>query len=138
MVDRVSEEKRSWIMSRVGSRDTKPEIIVRCFLHAKGFRYRLHNKNIPGKPDLSNQKRKIAVFVNGCFWHRHGCKRTTTPETNKEFWLKKFHKNIKRDRENIKRLKKDNWMVIIVWECEVKNLESNVELNKLLKRLSKW
>lgn len=137
MVDRVSEEKRSWIMSRVGSRNTKPEIIVRRFLHAKGFRYRLHNKNIIGKPDLSNQKRKIAVFVNGCFWHRHGCKRTTTPETNKEFWLEKFNKNIKRDRENIKMLKKDNWMVIVVWECEVKELESNVELNELLKRLRK-
>jgi len=138
MVDRVSEEKRSWIMSRVGSRDTKPEIIVRRFLHAKGFRYRLHNKNIIGKPDLSNQKRKIAVFVNGCFWHRHGCKRTTTPETNKEFWLEKFNKNIKRDRENIKTLKKDNWTVIVVWECEIKELESNTELNELLKRVKKW
>ena len=138
MVDRVSEEKRSWIMSRVGSRDTKPEIIVRRFLHAKGFRYRLHNKNIIGKPDLSNQKRKIAVFVNGCFWHRHGCKRTTTPETNKEFWLEKFNKNIKRDRENIKTLKKDNWTVIVVWECEIKELESNTELNELLKPVKKW
>ena len=138
MVDRVSEEKRSWIMSRVGSRNTKPEIIVRRFLHAKGFRYRLHNKNIIGNPDLSNRKRKVAVFVHGCFWHRHGCKRTTTPETNKKFWLEKFNKNIKRDRENIKMLKKDNWMVIVVWECEVKELESNVELNELLKRLRKW
>tara|TARA_B100000315_G_scaffold30464_1_gene25853 strand:- start:1196 stop:1612 length:417 start_codon:yes stop_codon:yes gene_type:complete len=138
MVDRVSEEKRSWIMSRVGSRNTKPEIIVRRFLHAKGFRYRLHNKNIIGKPDLSNQKRKIAVFVNGCFWHRHGCKRTTTPETNKEFWLEKFNKNIKRDRENIKTLKKDNWTVIVVWECEIKELESNTELNELLKPVKKW
>ena len=138
MVDRVSEEKRSWIMSRVGSRDTKPEIIVRRFLHAKGFRYRLHNKNIIGKPDLSNQKRKVAVFVNGCFWHRHGCKRTTTPETNKEFWLEKFNKNIKRDWENIKTLKKDNWTVIVVWECEIKELESNTELNELLKRIKKW
>ena len=138
MVDRVSEEKRSWIMSRVGSRDTKPEIIVRHFLHAKGFRYRLHNKNIIGKPDLSNQKRKVAVFVNGCFWHRHGCKRTTTPETNKEFWLEKFNKNIKRDWENIKTLKKDNWTVIVVWECEIKELESNTELNELLKRIKKW
>jgi len=138
MVDRVSGKKRSWIMSRVGSRDTKPEIIVRRFLHTKGFRYRLHNKNIIGKPDLSNQKRKVAVFVNGCFWHRHGCKRTTTPETNKEFWLEKFNKNIKRDRETIKTLKKDNWMVIVVWECEVKELESNVELNELLQRLREW
>ena len=138
MVDRVSEEKRSWIMSRVGSRNTKPEIIVRRFLHAKGFRYRLHNKNIIGKPDLSNQKRKVAVFVNGCFWHRHGCKRTTTPETNKEFWLEKFNKNIKRDRENIKTLKKDNWTVIVVWECEIKELESNTELNELLKPVKKW
>ena len=138
MVDRVSEEKRSWIMSRVGSRDTKPEIIVRRFLHAKGFRYRLYNKNIIGKPDLSNQKRKIAVFVHGCFWHRHGCKRTTTPETNKEFWLEKFNKNIKRDRENIKTLNKDNWTVIVVWECEIKELESNTELNELLKRVKKW
>ena len=125
-------------MSRVGSRDTKPEIIVRRFLHTKGFRYRLYNKNIIGKPDLSNQKRKVAVFVNGCFWHRHGCKRTTTPETNKEFWLEKFNKNIKRDRETIKTLKKDNWMVIVVWECEVKELESNVELNELLQRLREW
>ena len=138
MVDRVSGKKRSWIMSRVGSRDTKPEIIVRRFLHTKGFRYRLYNKNIIGKPDLSNQKRKVAVFVNGCFWHRHGCKRTTTPETNKEFWLEKFNKNIKRDRENIKTLKKDNWTVIVVWECEIKELESNTELNELLKRVKKW
>ena len=125
-------------MSRVGSRNTKPEMIVRHFLHTKGFRYRLHNKTVLGKPDLSNKKRKIAVFVHGCFWHRHSCKRTTTPQTNKEYWLNKFDKNIKRDMKNEKMLKKAGWTVIVVWECMVKKLESNTELNELLKLVEKW
>ena len=127
MVDRVSEEKRSWIMSRVGSQDTKPEIIVRRFLHAKGFRYRLHNQNIIGKPDLSNQKRKIAVFVHGCFWHSHKCKYgKVRPKTNEDFWTGKRKKTIQRDKKNYRELINNDWTYLIIWECELKNIENTI------------
>ena len=90
MADRVSKEQRSWNMSRIRGKNTKPELIVRNFLYNHGFRYRVHNKSIPGCPDISNQKYKIAIFVNGCYWHRHGCEKTTTPKSNTEFWENNF------------------------------------------------
>ncbi len=119
MVDHLTREKRSWNMSRIRSKNTKPEIIVRSLLHRMGYRFRLHQKDLPGKPDIVLTKYKTVIFVNGCFWHRHkGCKRCTTPSTNKDYWLKKFERNIANDRMYKKAIKKDGWKVIIVWECE--------------------
>lgn len=123
MTDHISEEKRSWNMSQIRSKNTKPELKIRNFLFSNKFRYRIHNSEIPGKPDLSNKSKKIAIFVNGCFWHRHGCKKTTKPKTNIKFWKNKFDKTIERDKNNVNILNKLGWKTIIVWECEVDNRE---------------
>ncbi len=119
MADHLSKEKRSWNMQKINAKNTKPELLVRKYLTKNGFRYRLHNKFIPGKPDLSNKSKKIAIFVNGCFWHRHGCKKTSSPKTNTAFWEKKFADNVKRDKMNYQKLKNMGWMHIIVWECQI-------------------
>ena len=117
-------EQRSRNMSAIKSKNTKPEITVRKFLHSKGYRFRIHRKDLPGSPDIVLPKYKTVVFVHGCFWHRHeGCKHKTTPKTRKEFWENKFNENIKRDRNNFKELKKLNWKVLVIWECQMKNLE---------------
>jgi len=133
MADRVSEEQRSWNMSRIRGKNTKPELIVRNFLYNHGFRYRIHNKSIPGCPDISNQKYKIAIFVNGCYWHRHGCEKTTTPKSNTEFWENKFSKNIERDRNNHKLLIDSGWNIEIIWECQVSDSDLLEKLAESLK-----
>ena len=121
-MDSLTKEKRSWNMSRVRSQDTKPEMIVRSFLHRNRFRFRLHVKSLPGTPDIVLPKYKTVIEVRGCYWHRHsGCKRTTTPSTNTEFWQKKFAENIARDKQIEDELQKLGWRVIIVWECELNN-----------------
>lgn len=120
MKDSLSKARRSWNMGRIRSKNTKPEIIVRSLLHRAGFRFRLHDKNLPGKPDIILSKFKTVVFVHGCFWHRHeNCKDATTPNTRKEFWLKKFAQNIKRDKEVKEQLEKLGWKIITIWECTV-------------------
>jgi DNA mismatch endonuclease (patch repair protein) len=124
VMDIFSEEQRSYVMRSVGSKDTKPERIVRSFLHRNGFRFRLHAKNLPGKPDLVLPRYRAVVFVNGCFWHRHkGCKRTTTPKTREKFWTNKFKKNVARDKRNYRQLMEMGWESIIIWECELRNLD---------------
>jgi DNA mismatch endonuclease (patch repair protein) len=121
-MDKLTEEKRSWNMSRISSKNTKAEIVARKILSSMGFRFRLHKKNLSGKPDIVLPKYKTAIFVHGCFWHRHkNCKDATTPKTNIDFWTKKFQGNIKRDRKNRTHLKKAGWKVIVVWECDLKN-----------------
>jgi DNA mismatch endonuclease, patch repair protein len=121
--DRLSREERSALMGRVRSKNTKPEIVIRRFVHGHGYRFRLHRKNLPGSPDLVFPSLKKAIFVHGCFWHRHeGCKMTTTPNTQKSFWHKKFNSNTQRDKKNISDLKEMGWSVFIVWECEAKNM----------------
>ena len=118
--DIFSEEQRSYVMSRVGSKNTKPELIVRSYLHRLGFRFKIHEKNLPGRPDIVLPKHRCVVFVNGCFWHRHkGCPRATTPSTRVDFWQSKFERNIARDQKNLSLLKKANWKVCLVWECEI-------------------
>ena len=119
MTDHLTTEKRSWNMSRIRGEDTFPEKVVRKYLYNKGFRYRIHNKSIIGKPDISNKEKKIAIFVNGCFWHRHGCKKTTTPKSNVEFWENKFERTVTRDEENFKLLTQNKWKVIVLWECKI-------------------
>lgn len=133
MADHLTKEKRSWNMSRIRSKHTKPEMIVRKMLHNNGIRYRLHAKDLPGKPDLSNKKKKFAIFVNGCFWHQHqGCKRANIPKSNKSYWLPKLKRNVERLNNSTSELKAINWKVYKIWECEVKDLENNKELMEII------
>ena len=121
MVDTISEAHRSWNMSRIKGRNTGPELRLRSLLHRAGFRFRLHVKDLPGKPDIVLPKYRTAIFVHGCFWHRHeGCRNATTPSTRAEFWQEKFDGNVKRDRRNREALKTAGWAVITVWECDLK------------------
>lgn len=114
-------------MARVGQKDTKPELIVRRLLHGLGYRYRLHRRDIPGTPDICFIRRRKAIFVHGCFWHRHeGCHRTTTPKTRTSFWEEKFRVNVARDRKKLADLKRLDWDALVVWECETKE-ESKLE-----------
>ena len=116
--------ERSALMARVKQKNTKPELIVRHLLHSNGFRYRLHRSDLPGTPDIVFIGRKKAIFVHGCFWHRHeGCSRTTTPKTRVAFWLEKFHENIERDRRKLTELSARGWSTLVIWECETMNQE---------------
>jgi DNA mismatch endonuclease (patch repair protein) len=109
-------------MSRIRSKNTTPELYVRKALISQGLRYRLHVNNLPGKPDIVMTKIRTAIFVNGCFWHQHlDCSRSTTPRTNKSYWRPKLQKNIERQKKALTELKKDNWNVVTVWECEAKD-----------------
>ena len=133
MTDHLSPSKRSWNMSRIRSKNTKPELIVRKVLHNSGIRYRLHARNLPGKPDLSNKSKKFAIFVNGCFWHQHkGCKRASIPKSNTDYWIPKLRKNVNRLRENLDRLDTMGYRTAVIWECEVKDLENNKELMEII------
>ena len=129
MTDHLSPAKRSWNMSRIRSKNTKPELIVRKVLHNSGIRYRLHARNLPGKPDLSNKSKNFAIFVNGCFWHQHkGCKRASIPKSNTDYWIPKLEKNVNRLRENLETLDTMGYRTAVIWECEVNDLENNNEL----------
>lgn len=133
MTDIISKEKRSWNMSRIGPKDTKPERIVRSALHKAGFRFRLHVP-LPGKPDIVLSRYKTVIFVNGCFWHSHeGCKKAAVPKSNVEFWLKKLQRNVSRQSEVKKQLAEAGWKVIVVWECEVNDISSLIP--KLIKEI---
>ena len=123
-MDFLTEEQRKWNMSRVRSKNTKPEMTVRSFLHRKGFRFRLHVKKLPGHPDIVLPKYKTVVEVRGCFWHRHpGCKSATMPSSNTEFWQAKFKQNTERDKKNEQILKVMGWDLIVIWECELNNAD---------------
>lgn len=117
MTDTVSPEIRSQVMARVGSKDTKPELLIRQGLHARGFRYRLHVKGLPGKPDLVFPRYKCVVQINGCFWHGHGCPRCRMPSSNVEYWNRKVARNKERDSSNRQSLLDQGWRVLTVWEC---------------------
>ncbi len=107
-------------MSQIKSSNTKPEIIVRSKLHKAGFRFRLHQRNLPGRPDIVLPRFKSVIFVHGCFWHRHeGCKYAYVPKSRKEFWNNKFTQNVVRDKKNQERLLKEGWRIFIVWECDI-------------------
>ena len=122
-MDTLTKEKRSWNMSRIKSKDTKPEMQVRSALHRAGYRFRLHVKDLPGKPDIVLPKYKTVIFVHGCFWHRHkGCSNATMPSTNQELWKKKFQQNVERDKREQAELKKLGWKVIVVWECKAEKM----------------
>lgn len=124
MTDTLSPEKRSWNMSRIRGRDTKPELLVRSLLHRMGYRFRLHRKDLPGKPDIVLPKYRTAIFVHGCFWHRHsGCRLAYEPKSRVEFWRRKFHRNVERHTEVEGQLRDQGWQVLVIWECEVKQTE---------------
>ncbi|MBU4312213.1 MAG: very short patch repair endonuclease [Candidatus Omnitrophica bacterium] len=131
-MDILTKEKRSWNMSRIRGKDTKPELIVRSFLHRSGIRFRIHAANLIGRPDIVLPKYKTVIFVHGCFWHCHkGCKYAYIPKSRKKFWSAKFKDNIARFDQVRKKLKKDSWRVVVIWECQV--LNNSVKLKNMLK-----
>jgi len=135
-MDTLSKERRSWNMSRIRGQDTGPERLVRSLLHRMGFRFRLHRADLPGKPDLVLPKWRVVVLVHGCFWHRHrGCRLAYTPKSRNEFWSRKFTRNIERDLEVQRQLRKLKWRVIVIWECE---LEDQSTLCRRLRTLICW
>lgn len=117
MPDNVTPARRSQIMSLVGSKNTSPEMVVRRAIHAKGLRFRVHRNDLPGKPDLAFPRQKIAVFVNGCFWHWHGCRRSRMPSNNRLYWEGKINRNVQRDELNKRKLEDMGWTSIDIWEC---------------------
>ena len=134
-MDHLSPKKRSWNMRRIQSSNTKPEKIVRSLLHRMGFRFRINQNNLPGKPDIVLKKHSTIIFVHGCFWHGHrNCKRSNTPKTNRDYWINKIQTNVKRDKKNIRELKKQGWKVIVVWECYA---NKTAKLNKLFSKRMK-
>ncbi len=137
MADVHDKKTRSYNMSRIRSGNTKPEMLVRKFLHANGFRYTLHDKKLPGKPDIVLPKYRTVIFVHGCFWHGHkNCRYYVVPKTRTEWWLKKINGNIANDVKALKALRKDGWKIINVWECDLKSAKSDKTLSSLLKKLS--
>lgn len=123
MTDIISKEKRSWNMSQIKGKDTKPELLVRSMLHRMGYRFRLHRKDLPGKPDITLPKYRAVVFVHGCFWHRHKeCRYAYTPKSRIGFWQKKFKDNVERDKKKQAALRRAGWRVIVVWECQLRNI----------------
>jgi DNA mismatch endonuclease, patch repair protein len=122
MADVLTPQQRSFNMSRIRSRDTRPEMVVRSIVHRLGFRYRLHKKDLPGKPDLVLVRHRKIIDVHGCFFHMHDCRYgRVVPATNAEFWRTKRESNLERDRRNVKLLKKDGWQVLTVWECQTRH-----------------
>ena len=136
MADVHTKQQRSYNMSRIKSKDTKPEMLVRRFLHARGFRYRLHTKHLPGKPDIVLPKYRTVIFVHGCFWHGHkNCKYASIHKTRTEWWLNKINGNIANDNKKKLLLKKEKWTVITVWECQLKTKSIEATLQKLLNKI---
>ena len=136
MSDIFSFQKRSDIMSKIGGKNTKPEILVRKFLFSKGFRYRINVKILPGKPDIVLPKYKTVIFTNGCFWHGHNCKKGKLPSSNIDFWREKISNNKSRDDKNSDLLIKLGWKVIIIWQCEISNVNNReIRLEFLLEEL---
>ena len=133
--DRLTKARRSWNMSRIRGKDTTPEKALRSLLHRMGYRFRLHAKKLPGRPDIVLAKHQTAIFVHGCFWHRHrGCRNCTTPTNNRAFWVKKLEGNAARDKIQRQALRKLGWRSLVVWKCET---ERPQDLDRIGKRLSK-
>jgi len=144
MADVHTKEIRSYNMSQIKGRNTKPEMLVRKFLFANGYRYKLNDKTLPGKPDIVLPKYKTVIFVHGCFWHGHkylpgrqtGCKYFVVPKTRTDWWLNKINGNIANDTKVVKALKKDGWKIITIWECNLKPAKVEKTLNTLLSKIS--
>lgn len=135
MADTKTPAERSENMSRIRSTNTKPEEIVRKYLFSHGFRYRKNDKRYPGKPDIVLPKYHTIIFVNGCFWHMHGCSRSRLPRSNQDYWKPKIERNIQRDAENQQKLEADGWKIIVVWECELKKRIAEERLSRLCEEI---
>lgn len=138
MTDKVSKDRRSEIMSHIRSKNTSIELKVRQKLFSLGYRYRVNYKELPGKPDIVFTKKKIVIFINGCFWHGHdiGCRYSHTPQSRKEYWTNKINNTKKRDEQHFQALQKEGWNVLIIWECEIKNDFEKI-INKIVSELEK-
>jgi DNA mismatch endonuclease (patch repair protein) len=126
-MDKISPAQRSENMRRIKDKNMKPEVLVRHFVHGMGYRYRLHRKNLPGKPDLVFNPRKKVIFVHGCFWHQHpdpNCSDSRLPKSNRSYWHPKLFRNVERDTENVARLEVLGWDVLVIWECETGDIEN--------------
>ena len=136
MADVHDKVTRSYNMSRIRATNTKPELLVRKFLHAQGFRYKLHDKTLPGKPDLVLPKYKTVIFIHGCFWHGHSnCKYFVVPKTRTDWWVNKINTNSSNDLKVIRALKKEGWKIFTIWECDLKLAKVEKTLTSLLKKL---
>lgn len=135
-MDTVDKATRSHIMSRVGQKNTGPEMRLRKALHHYGLRYRLHDKRLPGSPDIVFPRFKAVLFVHGCFWHSHGCEASTIPKTHKKYWIEKFESNVERDRKNKENLLEEGWRMMVVWECVLKG--KNLDLESVVRTVSDW
>ena len=135
MPDTLTPSQRSLCMSKVKGKNTTPEMALRRWLWSEGYRYRLHSKRLPGKPDIVFPGRKKVIFVHGCFWHKHKCAHFTWPKTNAEFWEKKINGNLQRDRINQKQLRKAGWESLVVWECKLKKGISQQLQKKIIRFL---
>ncbi len=138
MVDNLTPEKRSKIMRSIISGSTKPELVLRKYLFSKVYRYWKNYKKLPGRPDIVFLNKKIAIFVNGCFWHQHeNCKIANKPRSNTTFWVEKFKKNLERDKRNLQELKDTGWNPIVIWECEILDINRNPkDLYSIINRLN--
>ena len=136
-MDTVNKETRSRIMSSVGQKDTGPETLLRSALHKAGLRYRLHDRRLPGSPDLVFPRYRAVTFVHGCYWHLHGCYKSTVPKSRREFWEDKFRANLERDERNISLLRELGWRVMVVWECALIGKHA-LPLNEVTKQIRGW
>ncbi len=137
MADVHNTQTRSYNMSQIKGKNTKPEMLVRKFLYAHGFRYKLHDRTLPGKPDLVLPKYRTVIFIHGCFWHGHtNCKYFVVPKTRTEWWLQKITGNIANDKKAVKALKKEGWKIITVWECNLKPAKAAKTLKAISKKIS--
>lgn len=135
MADNHTKEVRSRNMSHIRSKNTKPEEKVRKYLFSKGFRYRKNDRKLPGCPDIVLPKYKAAIFINGCFWHKHDCPRFVLPSSNQEYWIPKIQRNVERDRKNQLLLLEDGWNVLVVWECELKKKTFEDTMSNLIEKI---
>lgn len=136
-MDPFSKAQRSYVMARVKSKDTSPELLVRKKLHSIGLRYKLHDSELPGKPDLVFPKYQAVIFIHGCFWHGHDCGRTNLPKTNSEYWRKKIERNKKNDGNHIRKLRSSDWRIMVVWECAVQG-KRKIGMQDLAGKIYKW
>ena len=137
MTDIVDKKTRSRMMSGIRGKDTKPELLIRKALFAKGFRYRLHDKRLPGKPDLVFPKYHAVIFIHGCFWHGHDCHLFKWPSTRPEFWKTKINRNREVDARNYMKLKEEGWLILTIWECAIKG-KTRLSLEKIIDVSEKW
>ena len=138
MSDHLTSEKRSWNMSRIKSKNTAPELKVRKYLYSKGVRYRIHRKDLPGKPDIAINRIKTVIFTHGCFWHQHeSCKRANIPKTRTNYWLSKLNNNKERDIINFNLLIEKNWNPVIIWECQANQLDRLSSIHKIISAYEK-